>query len=156
MGWRTRVPDGCPLTNAQYEAMLLVATGKSTSVAASDLGIAASTVRAHVFSACKRLGVHSRVEAVIVLKDSGWLGAPPRQPNVPDPPLTHGQMLYLQAFDLLLKTRSREAEAAVTICFAAMCWEAGARPRRRVADPDEWLMWMAERLTARRLQAVAA
>ncbi len=148
--WRTEVPDGCPLTNTEFETMTLVAAGKSVKEIALHLGRTGSTARSHIYTACQRLGVPTRVQAVIVMKDSGWLGAPPRRPNEPDPPLTHGQMLYLSAFDLLLKNRTREAEAAVTICFAAMCWEADVRPQRRPCDVDGWLLSMGRRLTARR------
>ncbi len=150
------VPDGCPLTNTEFYVLSLLAKGLSTAEIVRTTGRARSTISHQCHTACKRLGVHSRLEAIVVMKDSGWLGAMPRRANVQDPPLSHGQMLYLKAFDLLLRDRSREAEAAVTICFAAMCWEAGARPKRRCAGVDGWLLSMAQRLTDRRPMAVAA
>lgn len=147
----TKVPDGCPLTNTEFEVMALVAEGKTGKTIALMLERSNSTIRTQVLSACRRLGAETRVQAVLAMKDSGWLGAQPRRPNESDPPLTHGQMLYLKAFDALLRTRTREAEAAVTICFAAMCWEADVRPKRSPVDMDDWLLSMAQNLMTRRL-----
>ncbi len=144
-----RVPDGCPLTNAEYEVMSMYAQGQFTSEICFATGRASSTVRGRVNSANRRLGTTSRTQSLMLMKDSGWLGAPPRRPNEQDPPLSHSQMLYLKAFDVWLRDRSSEAQAALTICFAAMCWESNARPVRRPVDTDDWLLSMGRRLTSR-------
>ena len=53
-----------PLTPRELEVLYLLATGASTATAASSLGISTATLRAHVQAVLRKLGAHSRLEAV--------------------------------------------------------------------------------------------
>jgi DNA-binding NarL/FixJ family response regulator len=53
-----------PLTPRELEVLYLLATGASTAAAASSLGISTATLRAHVQAVLRKLGAHSRLEAV--------------------------------------------------------------------------------------------
>lgn len=53
-----------PLTPRELEVLYLLATGASTAAAASALGISTATLRAHVQAVLRKLGAHSRLEAV--------------------------------------------------------------------------------------------
>jgi DNA-binding CsgD family transcriptional regulator len=62
----TRATDGdVSLTPRQAQVLQLLARGCSTEQMANELGIAVETVRNHVRDILRRLGVHSRLEAVI-------------------------------------------------------------------------------------------
>ncbi len=83
-----------PLTGRELEVLRLLASGTSTSSAADSLGISTATLRAHVQAVLRKLGAHSRLEAVaeaarlgLVTLDS-WTRerpAPPRGGNGPAP-----------------------------------------------------------------------
>jgi DNA-binding NarL/FixJ family response regulator len=53
-----------PLTPRELEVLYLLATGASTATAAASLGISTATLRAHVQAVLRKLGAHSRLEAV--------------------------------------------------------------------------------------------
>ena len=53
-----------PLTPRELEVLYLLASGSSTAVAAASLGISTATLRAHVQAVLRKLGAHSRLEAV--------------------------------------------------------------------------------------------
>jgi DNA-binding CsgD family transcriptional regulator len=53
------------LTPRQAEALRLLAHGRSTAQMADAMGVSVDTVRNHVRDLLKRLGVHSRLEAVV-------------------------------------------------------------------------------------------
>jgi DNA-binding NarL/FixJ family response regulator len=53
-----------PLTPRELEVLYLLATGASTAAAATSLGISTATLRAHVQAVLRKLGAHSRLEAV--------------------------------------------------------------------------------------------
>ncbi len=53
-----------PLTARELEVLRLLASGSSTSAAAGILGISTATLRAHVQAILRKLGAHSRLEAV--------------------------------------------------------------------------------------------
>ena len=53
-----------PLTTRELEVLRILAGGMSTSVAAESLGISTATLRAHVQAILRKLGAHSRLEAV--------------------------------------------------------------------------------------------
>ncbi|HKY52375.1 MAG TPA: response regulator transcription factor [Candidatus Limnocylindria bacterium] len=53
-----------PLTPRELEVLYLLASGASTAAAASSLGISTATLRAHVQAVLRKLGAHSRLEAV--------------------------------------------------------------------------------------------
>ncbi len=53
-----------PLTARELEVLRLLAGGASTSSAAETLGISTATLRAHIQAVLRKLGAHSRLEAV--------------------------------------------------------------------------------------------
>jgi DNA-binding NarL/FixJ family response regulator len=53
-----------PLTPRELEVLYLLASGASTGAAAASLGISTATLRAHVQAVLRKLGAHSRLEAV--------------------------------------------------------------------------------------------
>ena len=53
-----------PLTARELEVLQLLAEGASTSQASQRLGISTATLRAHVQAILRKLGAHSRLEAV--------------------------------------------------------------------------------------------
>jgi DNA-binding NarL/FixJ family response regulator len=53
-----------PLTPRELEVLHLLANGASTATAAASLGISTATLRAHVQAVLRKLGAHSRLEAV--------------------------------------------------------------------------------------------
>jgi DNA-binding NarL/FixJ family response regulator len=53
-----------PLTARELEVLQLLAEGASTSLASEQLGISTATLRAHVQAILRKLGAHSRLEAV--------------------------------------------------------------------------------------------
>ena len=53
-----------PLTARELEVLRLLANGSSTSAASTLLGISTATLRAHVQAILRKLGAHSRLEAV--------------------------------------------------------------------------------------------
>ncbi len=53
-----------PLTARELEVLRLLASGTSTMAAAESLGISTATLRAHVQAVLRKLGAHSRLEAV--------------------------------------------------------------------------------------------
>jgi len=53
-----------PLTARELEVLQLLAEGASTSQASERLGISTATLRAHVQAILRKLGAHSRLEAV--------------------------------------------------------------------------------------------
>ncbi len=53
-----------PLTPRELEVLHLLASGASTAAAAAALGISTATLRAHVQAVLRKLGAHSRLEAV--------------------------------------------------------------------------------------------
>jgi DNA-binding CsgD family transcriptional regulator len=62
------------LTPRQAEVLRLLAQGLDTREIARRLGIAVETARNHIRALFKRLGVHSRLEAVVVARRHGLLG----------------------------------------------------------------------------------
>jgi DNA-binding NarL/FixJ family response regulator len=53
-----------PLTARELEVLQLLAEGSSTAQASEQLGISSATLRAHVQAILRKLGAHSRLEAV--------------------------------------------------------------------------------------------
>jgi DNA-binding NarL/FixJ family response regulator len=53
-----------PLTPRELEVLHLLASGASTVAAATSLGISTATLRAHIQAVLRKLGAHSRLEAV--------------------------------------------------------------------------------------------
>jgi DNA-binding CsgD family transcriptional regulator len=63
--------DSPRLTPRQMEVLREIAAGRSTAQIAERLGISKLTVRNHVRGITQRLGVHSRLEAVLRASDAG-------------------------------------------------------------------------------------
>jgi DNA-binding CsgD family transcriptional regulator len=61
------------LTPRQHEVLELLAQGHSTARIAAELQIADETARNHVRLLLAELGVHTRLEAVVVAFRNGWL-----------------------------------------------------------------------------------
>jgi DNA-binding CsgD family transcriptional regulator len=55
----------CGITEREADVLVRVADGLSTSAVAAELGITTTTVRNHVQSIFRKLGVHRRIEAVV-------------------------------------------------------------------------------------------
>ena len=58
-----------PLTGREIEVLRLMAEGASSRQIASRLGITYATVRSHIRSMGGKLGVHSKVEAVVKARE---------------------------------------------------------------------------------------
>jgi PAS domain S-box-containing protein len=65
--------DGDHLTPRQAQVLHRLAAGDSTDQIAARLGISRETVRNHIRDILKRLGVHSRLEAVVAARERGLL-----------------------------------------------------------------------------------
>jgi two-component system nitrate/nitrite response regulator NarL len=61
------------LTYRELEVLVLLAQGRATGAIATELGITSTTVRGYVQSLLAKLGVHSRLEAVVVATRLGLL-----------------------------------------------------------------------------------
>jgi len=61
------------LTPRQHEVLELLTQGLSTTEIATRLGIAPETTRNHIRMLLSELGVHSRLEAVVLAFRNGWL-----------------------------------------------------------------------------------
>lgn len=59
------------LTNRQRECLIWVEQGKSSSDIAVILGLSSETVNEHVGEACRRLGVRTRIQAVVAARAQG-------------------------------------------------------------------------------------
>jgi PAS domain S-box-containing protein len=71
---RARPPVRHPhLTPRQHEVLHLLADGASTNEIAAQLHISRETVRNHVRALLRGLGVHSRVQAIVVAQADGLL-----------------------------------------------------------------------------------
>jgi DNA-binding NarL/FixJ family response regulator len=59
------------LTNREVEILVLVAKGKNNREIAEAIFVSENTVKAHLQSILRKLGVHSRIEAAIMARDKG-------------------------------------------------------------------------------------
>lgn len=146
---RIRVPAGCPLTNREYELLVLLSTGATYKEAARAMSIAPTTVASTARTAYAALGVVGRGvgPAIVVMKDAGWLGAPPRQPPRADRAVTPVQLAYAYAFSRLCRERTPRAAAIVTIAYGLLRADHGLPARARtVPDIDALLLRMARAL----------
>ena len=58
------------LTNQQARILQLICEGKLNKQIAYDLSIAETTVKAHVTAIMRKLGVHSRTQAVLIAQEA--------------------------------------------------------------------------------------
>lgn len=58
------------LSDREYEVLLLLARGVTTAEAAATLNVTRATIKSHVSHALTKLGVRSRLEAVLVVHQS--------------------------------------------------------------------------------------
>jgi LuxR family maltose regulon positive regulatory protein len=63
-----------PLTPREAQVLQLVAAGRSNGQIATDLFVTVGTVKAHVHAICAKLGVGSRVQAIVRGRELGLLG----------------------------------------------------------------------------------
>jgi DNA-binding NarL/FixJ family response regulator len=68
---RRSANDDIALTPRQAQVLHLLARGSSTEQMARELGVAPDTIRNHVRAILHKLGVHSRLEAVIAAHQRG-------------------------------------------------------------------------------------
>ena len=73
---RSRVPDGCPLTNTEYDLLVCLSQGMVPKQAAWQRRQNWSTVRTHLSNAYARLGVQTAYQAITIGFEEGWLGRP--------------------------------------------------------------------------------
>ncbi|MGW7428657.1 helix-turn-helix domain-containing protein [Streptomyces sp. NPDC054861] len=66
-------PPGATLTPRETEVLATVASGATNAVAASRLGLRPETVKGHLRSAMRKLGAHTRLEAVVTARRAGLL-----------------------------------------------------------------------------------
>lgn len=66
--------DATPLTPRQADVLHLLSDGLTTEAIALRLGVAVETARNHIRAVLRRLGVHSRLEAVVEARRRGLLG----------------------------------------------------------------------------------
>lgn len=67
--------ERCPLTVRQRQALSLCALGKSDWEIGAILGASKATAHDHIEAAKARLGVHTRVQAVLIAHRKGWIDA---------------------------------------------------------------------------------
>jgi two-component system nitrate/nitrite response regulator NarL len=61
------------LTPREYEVLVLLRRGATTTGIASCMGVTYSTARSHIQRVLEKLGVHSRLEAAVFSsKQTGW------------------------------------------------------------------------------------
>ncbi len=139
-----RVPQGCPLSNREYEVLQGVAKGLSYKQIAGELHMSAQTARSHASNSFSALELSNRKApaAIIAMQRRGWLDAPPRLRLAPDPQLPATHLAYTWAFTRLVLERTVLCENMVTLAFMLLCLETGVRPegKRNVPDIDALLM----------------
>ncbi|MCW5699254.1 MAG: response regulator transcription factor [Rhodospirillales bacterium] len=68
-------PKLSALTHGELRVLELLAKGKANKIIAFELGIKESTVKAHVTAILRKLGVHSRTQAVLAARELGFRSA---------------------------------------------------------------------------------
>jgi len=92
-------PAACDLTPGEWEVMSGLAMGRTVEQVARVCGKTPSTVRQQVLSARRRLGVNTRAEAILRVRQ-GWHRPTPLGRR--EPPLSGVLKAYLVAFDRML------------------------------------------------------
>lgn len=65
--------EPCPLSARELEILALLGRGMRYKQIAAELGLATSTVRTHLHTAYRKIGVDDRAQAVLVAKSRGWI-----------------------------------------------------------------------------------
>lgn len=132
----SRVPEGCPLSPRQWDALQGLAFGETDAETAVRLHIGESTLRTHRIHLRKKLGVKTSAQAAALGASKGWLVGDPvefDQEKI-DSPLTPGQQLYVEGFDQLLRSRDTfdrsRAERLLNSAYRTVCLEAEIPDRR--------------------------
>jgi two-component system, NarL family, response regulator DesR len=63
----------CPLTPREMDVLGVIAEGATAKEVARRLALASGTVRNHMSRILSKTGARSRVEAVRIAQDSGWI-----------------------------------------------------------------------------------
>ncbi|GLW24047.1 DNA-binding response regulator [Microbispora amethystogenes] len=63
----------CPLTPREHEVLRLAAGGARSKEIAAELGLSVGTIRNHMSRVLVKIGARSRVDAVRIATDYGWL-----------------------------------------------------------------------------------
>ena len=74
---KTRRDPDVVLSPRQTECLFWVQQGKSSRDIGTILGISHRMVERHIFRACQKLGVRTRLQAVIRARSLGLIGDPP-------------------------------------------------------------------------------
>ena len=74
---KTRREPDVVLSPRQTECLFWVQQGKSSRDIGTILGISHRMVERHIFRACQKLGVRTRLQAVIRARSLGLIGDPP-------------------------------------------------------------------------------
>ena len=69
----TPAPRRFNLTNREIDVLTRLAAGASTATISEQLLLSVNTVRNHVQSAIRRLGAHSKLEAISIARREGLL-----------------------------------------------------------------------------------
>ncbi len=77
-----------PLSNREYEIVQRLAEGLSNKVIAGQLAISEATVKVHLKTILKKLGLHNRTQAAIWAVQHGMCAAPDTQLSLRDLPST--------------------------------------------------------------------
>lgn len=79
---KTRRDVEVVLSPRQTECLFWVQQGKSSRDIGTILGVSHRMVERHVFRACQKLGVRTRLQAVIRARSLGLIGDPPTVSNL--------------------------------------------------------------------------
>ncbi len=70
---RTKSPSGCEISEREIAVLRLAATGITSKQIATSLSISELTVNSYFANIFRKLGVQSRIEAVVLAMKKGWI-----------------------------------------------------------------------------------
>jgi DNA-binding CsgD family transcriptional regulator len=154
---------GCILSVRELDTLRQLARDLTCAEAAQEAGCSESTIRSHLHTAYRRLGVSKLWQALAICREAGWLDIVSEEGAVvelADRRVTWAQRLYLEAFDQSLRAGDDPAEVRRTetlreAALLGVCREAGtAQPwRQPAAHPLERIAQTLGRLRASDLAA---
>lgn len=139
-------PADCPLTPAEWRALLSLAGGLTYSQIGHQLGTSASTVRTQLAHTFRKLDVAGGIQAVAYAFRAGWFPSlehvPVIPPHVYDAKLPPSQWAYITAFDDYIRSRARHDRARMVVSFYGVQLDAKLKPRPpvRVYHSEERLL----------------